>query len=198
MSFVILSKNLLKWETITIPLIDSESLTKVLRGVLRGQQGPLASQPWPCYIMIREMPCSWSRILTLLYLFSFWQFFSLIEQDVLHHTKEVFSVMCLRCANYKQDLLPCFIPCRKDKPRMAPECHLTRPAANMFATWERRAGEPGVWLLLIPQVYCFSFAILTRTSIALPWTKGLVVDSVMPCDAFIPWFEVEHHGCDIL
>lgn len=125
-------------------------------------------------------------------------FLSLIEQDVLHHTKEVFSVMCLRCANYKQDLLPCFIPCCKDKHRMAPECHLTRPAANMFATWERRAGEPGVWLLLIPQVYCFSFAILTRTSIALPWTKGLVVDSVMPCDAFIPWFGVEHHGCDIL
>lgn len=100
--FVILSQNVPKWETITVQLINAKNLTRVLTGVLRGQ-GPLASQPWLCYITIPEMLCSWRGL--LLCLLSFQQFFSLFEPDIPYRAKEMILVMSLRCANYKQDLL---------------------------------------------------------------------------------------------
>lgn len=103
--FVILSQNVPKRETITVQLINAKNLTRVLTGVLRGQQGPLAFQPWLCYITITEMLCSWRGLLTLLCLLSFRQFFSLFEPDILYRTKEMILVMSLRCANYKRDLL---------------------------------------------------------------------------------------------
>lgn len=94
---------------------DQLSLTRVLMGVLRGQQGPLASQPWACYVVMMKMPCSWSKILTLLCLFSFLTvFLPCWTRCPASHERGV-SEMCLRCADYKQDLLPCFLPCHEDK-----------------------------------------------------------------------------------
>ena len=143
--FVILSKNLVKWETVTVQLINAKNLTGVLMGVLKGQQGPLASQPWSCYITITEMLCSWRGLLTLLCLFSFWQFFSLSEQEILYRTKEVVSVMSLRCANYKRDLLL--------------RVSISFPAMKTSAGWLLRATLP---CLLLPRI-CDGFELTSET-----------------------------------
>lgn len=77
------------------------------------------------------MPCSWSKMLTLLCLFSFWQFFSLVEQDILHHTKEMFSVMCLRCANYSRICCLASFPAMRTSTGWLP-CHPTKHIYDSF------------------------------------------------------------------
>lgn len=87
------------WEPITVQVINAKGLTGVLMGVLRGQQGPMASEPWLHYITITEMPCPGRGLFSLICLFSFWQFFSLIEHNILRCTKEVILAMSLRFAS---------------------------------------------------------------------------------------------------
>lgn len=133
------------------------------------------------------MPCSWSKMLTLLCLFSSWQFFSLVEQDILHHTKEVFSVMCLRCANDSRICCLASFPAMKTSTGWLP-CHPTKHLCHSFKlTFEVEELES-------LECYCphtsgvlFSFDILTRSSTALPWTRGFAVVPVMLSPLGLKW-----------